>query len=83
MTCDEGSRACREGLDGSDGVGLGKPSRRALLKGAVAAGVGIAAYSAPVISTVSAYAQTGLGTQFVQSKFICFGFSPKPPGRHR
>jgi hypothetical protein len=73
MTRDEGSTAS---LDESTDTGFGKPNRRTLLKGAVAAGVGIAAYSAPVISTVPAYAQTGLGTQFVQSGDICIGFSP-------
>ena len=42
----------------------------------MAAGVGVAAYSAPIVSTVPAYAQAGLVSFYTQSSDICFGFSP-------
>jgi hypothetical protein len=51
-------------------------TRRTLLKGAVAAGVGAAVYSAPIVSTVPAYATHGLSTWSVQSDVLCLWFSP-------
>ena len=57
-------------------------SRRALLKGAVAAGVGAAVYASPIVSTVPAYATHGLSTWTVQSSDICFGFSPNHEGSY-
>lgn len=50
--------------------------RRALLKGAVAAGVGVAAYSAPIVSSVPAYATHGLSTVTVTGNAYCIWFSP-------
>src|SRR5262245_54262355 len=49
-------------------------SRRTLLKGAVAAGVGVAVYNAPVISSIPAYAS--LSSISSNSGILCLGFSP-------
>lgn len=54
--------------------------RRTLLKGAVAAGVGAVAYSAPVVSVVPAYAQATLVSYTVESTDICVWFSPNQNG---
>ena len=51
-------------------------SRRALLKGAVAAGVGAAVYSAPKISVIPAYATHGLASVTVIGDQFCMWFSP-------
>ena len=51
-------------------------NRRALLKGAVAVGVGAAVYTAPVVSPVPAYATHGLSSWTSQSDHLCFWFSP-------
>lgn len=53
-----------------------RASRRALLKGAVAAGVGLGVYSTPVVSVVPAYGQTSLVSYTKQSRVICVWFSP-------
>ena len=55
-------------------------SRRVLLKGAVAAGVGAAVYASPIVSSVPAYATHGLSTWTVESGDICLGFSPNHEG---
>ena len=54
--------------------------RRTLLKGAVAAGVGAAVYSAPVVSVVPAYGASTLVSFTVQSQVICVWFSPNQVG---
>jgi hypothetical protein len=55
----------------------GDTSRRAMLKGAIGVGVGIAAYSAPVVSRVPAYAVHGLSSfTRVSSSTECLWFSP-------
>lgn len=54
----------------------GGTTRRNLLKGAVAAGVGAAVYTAPIVSSVPAYATHGLSTWTTQSDVLCFWFSP-------
>lgn len=59
------------GAEGSSGT-----SRRALLKGAVAAGVGAAVYASPVVSTVPAYAVHGLSSWSSESGTLCLWFSP-------
>ena len=51
-------------------------SRRALLKGAVAVGVGAAVYTAPVVGTVPAYATHGLKSWRTTSGDLCMYFSP-------
>lgn len=51
-------------------------SRRALLKGAVAAGVAGAVYAAPMVNSVPAYATHGLSSYTFTSSTLCFGFSP-------
>ncbi len=51
-------------------------SRRALLKGAVAVGVGAAVYASPVVSTVPAYATHGLSSWRTTSGDLCLWFSP-------
>lgn len=51
-------------------------SRRALLKGAVAVGVGAAVYTAPVVGTVPAYATHGLSSWRTTSGDLCLWFSP-------
>jgi len=51
-------------------------SRRALLKGAVAVGVGAAVYTAPIVGTVPAYATHGLNSVDFSSSLYCVWFSP-------
>lgn len=55
-------------------------SRRALIKGAVAAGIGVAAYSAPSISKVPVYATHGLSSWSEQSSAQCVWWSPNRNG---
>ena len=55
-------------------------SRRALIKGAVAAGIGVAAYSAPSISRVPVYATHGLSSWSEQSSAQCVWWSPNRNG---
>jgi hypothetical protein len=50
--------------------------RRALLKAAVATGVGAATYAAPKVSVVPAYAQTSLVSYTTESRVMCVWFSP-------
>ena len=51
-------------------------SRRALLKGAAAVGVGAAVYSSPIVSSVPAYATHGLSSFVSSSGTQCMWFSP-------
>lgn len=55
-------------------------SRRTLLKGAVAAGVGVAAYHPPIVSSVPVYATHGLSSIAVQGQAFCITFSPNHDG---
>jgi len=51
-------------------------SRRALLKGAVGVGVGVAVYSTPIVSVVPAYATHGIVSHNFVSDSFCISFSP-------